>query len=131
MNRSARRAPASGISGFGVSDPQHRLDVGGVICIRRPAGPIHITNDGADTNLAADPSVDIQNFSGLLLVSNTTTGSTGSYLCGGSNAALINSVTGVAGALSFASGPSRYLFTNTSGSIANFRLLLLRLRDVA
>ncbi len=120
---------ATGHAGFGVGDPQHRLDVDGAVCLRRPAGQFHLTNEAVDTALPDGASIAIEQFSGLILISNTVTGGVGLYLCGGGGAVMVSHVTHVPGTLSFATSPHRYVFTNTTGAAATYRFLLLRARD--
>jgi hypothetical protein len=105
--------------------------VNGAVCVRRPAGQCHPTNDGADTPLANGASLSFETFTGLALVSNTSTGGVGLYICGGGNAALVTHVTSIPGALAFAPSPNRYVFTKTTGAAATYRFLLLRSRDAA
>lgn len=121
----------TGDAGFGVSAPQHRLDVSGAICRRRTAGQFHITNEAADASLAAGASLDFETFSGLIMVSSTSTGGVGLFLCGGGNTVLISQATNIPGSLNFAPSPNRYVFTNTTGVAATYRFLTLRVRDAA
>lgn len=122
---------ASAHIGLGTDAAEERLEVGGAIRSHSDAGSAHFANANDSTSLAPGESIDIPDFSGLVMVVDTLTGAVAQYLCGGGVTVLVANVVSVPGALAFDTGPNRYVFTNTTPAAGLYRFLMLRVRDAA
>lgn len=90
----------------------------------------HMDTTPAAAVIANDGTIDFPNFSGLMIISNHTTGGTGAWVCGAGSVLLLGSVNTV-GLLAFNSSPVGYRFTNNTGSSATFAFALIRTRGAA
>lgn len=73
----------------------------------------------------------LQNFSGIVIINNHTTGHMRMFMCGGGNVTSVSDIGAtIAGAFT-AGPPSNYFFTNSGGSTGTFSIMTLRTRPAA
>ena len=89
----------------------------------------HLDTTPGAVYLATDATIDIPNFSGIVMVGHTG-GTTSVYLCGGGHCTNIgNSYTTSAGTMSYVGAGGGYRFT--AGSTSTYAFCIIRLRSTA
>ena len=92
----------------------------------------HIDTTPSSITLATSGTVNISNFSGMVMVNNTATGGNQVWLCGGGATTSIGSNgSGGGGTLTYNSGIGGYTFTSTYVSTASFGFVIIRTRTTA
>ena len=87
-----------------------------------------IDTSGNTNTYANGSTVNFSNFSGMILINNTTTGSTSLYLVGGGNVNLVAGSSTAEGSVTYNSSINGYTWTNNTGSslVASFATIRLR-----
>lgn len=78
--------------------------------------------------IAASGTYNLPYFSGMLIVSNTVSGSVGLFLCGSGTVSTINWTATVGGTLTYSAGISGYVFTNTTATSNLYSFMPFRIR---
>jgi hypothetical protein len=92
------------------------------------AGGDHFST-GSTHTYANSATQDFLDFSGMILITNQTTGNVALYLLGGSTAVKVSdSVSNTSGTVNYQTGPNRYVWTNNTGSTDAFSFMAFKTR---
>ncbi len=90
-------------------------------------GGASIDASGATAVVANGGTVNFPNFSGLILVNDTTTGHVALFLCGTGLTTAVANAGGTAGTLTYSGG--QYVWTNTSGGTSTVAFFAIKTRS--
>ena len=131
---SARIFSSGGVSIGNTTDPgAGALRINGSLANQGAySSTYHLDTVPGLVTLATSGTVDISNFSGMVMINNTATGGSAVFLTGGGATTSIGSNgAGAGGTLTFNAGVNGYTFTSTHPTTATFGFVIIRTRAAA
>jgi len=107
-----------------------RIDTSGQMQFTTTQGVAQISNT-ISASFANGATLDFTNFSGMIIVSNWSTGNVGVFITGGGASALVSSIGAGYGTVTYPGTFDGYRWTNTTGSTYTFSFTAIRYRPNA
>lgn len=125
------RINSSGDFLIGTTTSSGKLTVNGAIAVTGAAGTYSVDSSSNQGNVANNGTIDFPNFSGILIINNSSNGSVFVYACGGGGAGSVGGQGAFQGTVTYVPGIAGYRYTNNSGGTLGIGIMALRTRNTA